>query len=219
MGGGAVEAHGLGQIDLADHHHIGAAEHRRVFERLVLPFAGRQQHHPQVFAQVVSGGADEIAHVLDQQPAQPRQGHAIGRQHRDTPLHHRRLQVAGLAGGDWHGGQTGSPQPLGIEIGGQVSHQHRHGAAIGPVPGQALQQGGLARTGGGEQVEHPHAGRVKAGAVGRRMGIVVLQEPPGDAYLAGFGLHPHGNPGGLGLAAGADAAHGGWGGGEPSATE
>ena len=60
--------------------------------------------------------------------------------------HHRRLQVAGLAGGDLHRRKPGSLQAAGVVVGGQIAHDHRQAGGIEAL-GQGFEQGGFARAG------------------------------------------------------------------------
>ena len=181
-----LKAHRRRQVGLADHHHIGANEGGGVFERLVLPFAHREQHQPPVLAEVVGGRADQVAHVLDQQQVEGGQGATAGLEGLDTAGHHRRIEVAGLAGGDRHRLQAGGPQAGRVVVGGQVAHQGRHGQRTGgPMAGQGLQQGGLPGPRRGEDVHHRHAGGGEALAVAVGLVVVLLQQPQAEGNLQG----------------------------------
>ena len=51
---------------------VGAVEDGRILERLVLALGDRQQHQPQILAEVVGGRADQVADVLDEQEVERR---------------------------------------------------------------------------------------------------------------------------------------------------
>ena len=170
QGQGAIEAHGLRQIDLADHHQISALEHGGVFEGLVFSFGHREEHQPLVLAQIKGGGTDEVAHIFNPQQIQGLQGMAGGRQGVEASVHHGGLQMAGLARGDLHGRQARLPQPAGVVVGGQIPHQGGQAQAGGSEGGQCLQQRGLAGSRGREKIHHPHAGLAEVlPVVGRQL--------------------------------------------------
>ena len=176
-----LEAHRRCQVGLADHHHVGATEGGGVLERLVLSLAHRQQHQPPVLAEVVGGRTDQIAHVLNQQQIEGGQGATASLERLDAAGHHRRIQVAGLTGGDRHRLQTGGPQAGSIVVGGQIPHQGRQGqGAGGAMAGQGLQQGGLTGARRGEDVHHPHPGGVEVAAVDLGLPVVVGQQPQAE---------------------------------------
>jgi len=141
----------IGQIGLADQHQIGAVKHRRILERLVLSFGGGHQHHPQALAQVVGGGADQIAHILDPEQIQIRQRQALRLQTIQGPAHLASLQMAALAGVDLQRRQAGGTQAAGVVVSGQIAHQHglmqRPTAALRQTPdtsdGRLAQEGSL----------------------------------------------------------------------------
>ena len=220
VGGGAIEVHRLGQVDLGDQHQIGSVEDRRVLEGLVLALGGGDQHHPQALAQVVGAGAHQVAHVLDHQQLQLLEGHALVLQAVQPLGHHRRLQVAGLAGGDRGGAQAGGLEAAGVVVGGQIAHDHRQALPVAATrrqaPGQGLQQGGLARAGGGEQVHCQHAGGREALAQGGGAGVVALQQGAVQRQGTGGSWRLRRELNGR-LSAGAVAAHGGTGGGHVQA--
>jgi hypothetical protein len=53
------------EVHFIDQHQLRRPEHERVFEGLVLPFGHRGDHHAAVLADLELGGADQVAHVLD----------------------------------------------------------------------------------------------------------------------------------------------------------
>ena len=191
-----------------------------VLERLVLALGHRDHHHPQAFAQVVGSGANQIADVFDHQQLQARQGDAVLLQRLNAPLHHPRLQVAGLACADLHRRQAGGPEAPGVVIGGQIAHDHGHGrpagrgaaarglgagsrlGAPGPITAEPLQQGGFAGAWPREQVHHGQLGRGEAAAIGGRLLVVAAQQalaqvqPPANGWLrsalAAAAIHTHG---------------------------
>ena len=113
-------------------------EHRRVFERLVLALGGRHQHEAQALAQVVGGGADQVADVLDPQQIQLRQRCLLRLEPIEGAAHLGGLQVAALAGVDLECRQAGGAEAAGVVVGGQIAHQRR--LAQGPFPAGAVQR-------------------------------------------------------------------------------
>ena len=90
------------EIDLREQHEIGLAEHHRVLERLVLALGHREHHDVGGLAEVVDGGADQVADVLDEEVVE-----LAPRQVVQRVVHHLRVEMARRAGRDRRGGDAG----------------------------------------------------------------------------------------------------------------
>ena len=185
-----VKLHRAEQVDLVDQHQIGAMETGGVLERLVLALGHRNHHHPQAFAQVVGGGANQVADIFNHQQLQGLQREACGLQLLHAPGDRASLQMAGLAGADLDCGQASSPEPPGVVVGGQIADDHGHRSAgagargvstrvrpgvAWPVAGQPLQQGGLAGARRRKQVHNRELRLGEAAAIGRCLLVVAAQ--------------------------------------------
>ena len=113
-----------------------------------------------VFAEVEGGGADQVADVLDQEEVGPVEVEGIER-----VQHHVRVEVATGPGVDLLDRGAGGGDPDRIVVGLLVPFDHRRGKAAGQVLQGPLQDGGLAGTGGADQVQHEHPLRAEQGTV------------------------------------------------------
>ena len=66
-GGREIEFDGFGQVHFGDDGNVGGVEDGWIFQRLVFAFGDRKQDQAEILAQIVGGGADQIADVLDEQ--------------------------------------------------------------------------------------------------------------------------------------------------------
>ena len=158
------------QVDLAEQHERGAPEHVRIFERLVLAFGYRQQHHLVRLAQVEGGGTYEIAHILYHQDAVPRRV-----QLRERVPDHMRIEMAALAGVDLHRARAGCADALGIVAGLLIAFDHADQVALAQRPYRLHQQRRLARPGTGDQIEREYAALGQGFAVVRGVTVVFCQ--------------------------------------------
>ena len=140
------------QIHLVQQHQPGVVEHLGVFERLVLPFGHGEHHHLVGLAKIKGSRADQVADVLDKQDIQLIQIKGLSGMH-----NHMGIQVAAGAGVDLLDRYAGGGDPTGVVIGLLITFDHGTAIVSGQVPQGALQQGGLAGTGGGDQVQHQDA--------------------------------------------------------------
>jgi len=120
---GEREAHRSGQVHLGQDGQVRRVEDRRVLERLVLALGHREEHDPQGLAEVVTGGADEVAHVLDEEHVEGGEVPAL-----EGRGHHGRLQVADRAGDDPADRRARTAQALRVTVGGEVADER------GPAP-------------------------------------------------------------------------------------
>ena len=91
----------------------------RVFERLVLAFGDAQQDGAGLFAQVVAGGADQVADVFEEQNLEVFDGPV-----RQGALHHAGIQMAGAAGSDLAHGEAETGQAARVVIGLDIAGEH-----------------------------------------------------------------------------------------------
>ena len=179
----AVEADRFGEIDLGDHGEVGAVEDGRILERLVLALGHRQQHDAQVLAEVVARRTDEVADVLDEEHVERREVPAVERR-----TDHPGFQVTHGPGGDLAHGRAAAAQPQGIVVGREVADQRgdpRAGAA--QVAEGSFEEGRLAGSRTGHQVDDEDAGGGIAAAQLAGQQVVLLQDPLAD--LNDSGLH------------------------------
>ncbi|MCY1359330.1 hypothetical protein D9M69_458940 [compost metagenome] len=179
------------QIGLVQDHELRSREHVGVLERLVFALGDREDGDLGRFAQVPHRGADQVAHVLDEEQAvrvvmvvivlmvMPVIVVVMAVQLRKGFAHHRRIQVAALAGVDLDRGCTGGADAVSVEAGLLVAFDHGHVQArrmgLERFDGGA-QQRGLARSRAGHEVERGHAVGFKVGPVLLRHAVVGAED-------------------------------------------
>lgn len=100
------------QIDLVQHHQPGSMEHIGIFERLVIAFGDRQNHHLGRLTQIETGGTHQITHVFNVEYAVTQLRQLLQRM-----ADHMGVKMAELAGIDLHRLGTGRPDTVGILVG------------------------------------------------------------------------------------------------------
>jgi len=112
------------QVDLRYYCRRRTGENAGILEGLVIPLGNGEQHDLEVLAQVVGGGADQIANIFDEkdiclQPALFELG-----------ADKSRVQVAGASGNNLPCRNTEPPEPIGISLRGNVPFNG--GESVGP---------------------------------------------------------------------------------------
>ena len=177
--GGVVVIARLGQVQFADDGDIRRLEHGRIFERLVFAFRHGQEHDAQVFAEVVGGGADEIPDVLDDEQVQARQIELLER-----AGYHLGFEMADGAGGDLHDRRAGFAQAAGVVVSGQVADDDGCFQASSERADSFAEEGGFARTGRRQDVQHQETVRLEHAAVAFGLTVVLIEDGPSDFDLA-----------------------------------
>ena len=114
----AVEADRFGDVGLGDDRDVRGVERERVLERFVLAFRYRQQNQPEILAQIVGGGTNEIAYIFDEQEIQFMKIPSLQRL-----LHHRGFQVTDRAGDDLLDRCLAASQALRVVFCSEISDQ------------------------------------------------------------------------------------------------
>ena len=111
------------------------------FSGLSSPSADAEHHHLGVFAEIVTGGANQIAHVLDEQQSELFDS---ATPHRYC-LHHARIQMAGARGGDLAHRISVPGEPDGVVFRLDIACEHGHARARRQHRESALEERRLAR--------------------------------------------------------------------------
>ena len=130
---------------------LAALKDRRVLDQFVVSFGDAQRDDPQVLAQVVAGGADQVADVLDPQRVDPAVLKAVC-----GGGDHAGVQVAHAVGIDLHDRHADLGHPLGIDLARDVAFDHGgRQPSLQPLE-QAFQQRRLAATRRTDQIDAVH---------------------------------------------------------------
>jgi hypothetical protein len=167
----SIEASGGCEISFGDDRYTGRVEHGWILQRLVLAFGHRQQHHPQILAQVVIRGTDEIPNILDDQQVE-----RVEIELCDRFGNHLGIEMANGAGGDLNHWNRGSPEFSRVIIRGEISDDHADTQASGKPGRRFAYQSGFASTWGGEDIQHEQLLFMKQRAVATGDRVVLLQE-------------------------------------------
>src|SRR5271165_5807250 len=136
------------QVNLGEQHQLGLEEDGRILERLVFAFGGAQQNDLCVFAEVVTGRANQVADVFDDQQVEVLQLPVF-----KMPADHLGVEVTGTAGGDLLHRKAELGQALGIVLGLQIAGKDGDASAFIHALEGPLQQGRLARAGCTDEVD------------------------------------------------------------------
>ena len=165
------------RLILGEDHGRRGAERERVLDRLVGALRHAEEHHPLVLAEGELRGADEVAHVLDEEEPAVRR-----RQARERVLDLVGVQVTGPAGLDLRDGDPEAGDASRVEIARLISlDAGARGAARAEGAEALLQQRRLARARRAHQVQAADAPAVEEAPVVRREAIVwrAAPSPPG----------------------------------------
>src|SRR5215208_1418317 len=109
-----IEVQMLQQIHFIDQHQIRGPEHKRVLQRLLLPFGNGVDHDPDVLTHPELRRTYQVPHVLDDKYV-----YVIEREFAEAGADHIRVQMA-LAAESWvgihlHQGDVEAGQPVGVQ--------------------------------------------------------------------------------------------------------
>jgi hypothetical protein len=93
---------------------------------LSLAFGDGEEHKPQVFAQIVAGGTNKVAHVFEEKEIQIFDAPAVER-----GAHHVGFEMTDGSGDDLTNGSAGARQPLRVVVRRQISDQRRDAMPAG----------------------------------------------------------------------------------------
>ena len=141
------------QVHFIDEDHIGALENGGIFQWLVVAVGNCGHGDAQMLAQIILGGADQIADVLHDDGIDAAQVQQI-----DGPADHIRLQVAGALGIELDR-PCAQPGQTGCILGSiQVALDDGDAGSFQRAAFQELfHQGGLSAAGGAQQMDHADA--------------------------------------------------------------
>ncbi|CDW93714.1 hypothetical protein THICB2_400015 [Thiomonas sp. CB2] len=167
------------EVDLVDQHDVRSVEHVWVFQRLVLALGHRENGHLVRLAEIEGRWTDQVAHILDEQHAS-----LLRVELGDGVADHVGVQVAALAGVDLHAAHAGGADAVGVERGFLVAFDYRQikfAAQGGEGTGK---QGGLARSGAGDEVQRQDAALPEKQPVVVSIAVVLAQDVLFDLHHA-----------------------------------
>src|SRR6185436_16779281 len=109
------------QIDLGDDRHIRRIDDRRILERFVLAFRNRKQDRAKILPEVITGRADEIAHVLDEQEIEWFREPIL-----HGPLNHGGIEVTDRSRRDLTHGSVAARQTRRVVVRSEIADQSAH---------------------------------------------------------------------------------------------
>ena len=122
------------QIGLGNHHGVGSLKDDRVLDEFVMPLGHAQDDHAEVFPQIETSGADQVAHVFDHQCVDLGQIEVLG-----SRGDHHGVKVACPVRVNLHYGHTQGVDPLGVDRPGNIPLDNRRSEAALEVVEQCLQ--------------------------------------------------------------------------------
>ena len=139
------------QIDFVQDHQLCFAKNAGILQGFVFALGDAEHDNFGVLAQVVAGGANQVADVFDQQQVQR---FTIVQPAGQLIFHHPRIQVAGTGGGNLSNGIAVASQTASIVVGLDVA-----GKNCGPYScrrrfERLFEQHGLARTRRADQIKY-----------------------------------------------------------------
>lgn len=146
---GHVKIHVGEEVHLVEKHDIGGMEHLGVLERLVLPLGYGEDHHLVVLPQVEGSWTDQVPHILDEEEVQVGEVEMI-----DGMADHVGIQVAAGTGVYLLHRNPGRRDPPGVVVSLLVTLNDGAPYFSRKVPQGPFQDGGLAGSGGADQVQH-----------------------------------------------------------------
>ena len=143
LGGGAVEFDGCSEVDFCDDREVGGVENGGVFAGFVFAFGDGEKDETEVFAEVVAGGADEVADVFDEEQVEVLEVPVF-----EGIVDHLCVEVAGGAGDDLLDGRSASSKSHGVVVGCEVSDESGDAEVMGAAHGERFfEEHGFARAG------------------------------------------------------------------------
>src|SRR6202007_1267647 len=100
------------KISLGKDHERSAMENTGILEGLVFPFGNAEQHDFRGLAEVVTGGANEIADIFHEEKAG-----SVKAQFGEMAVDHASVKMAGAAGDDLTNGKTEAGEAPSVVIG------------------------------------------------------------------------------------------------------
>jgi hypothetical protein len=157
----------LEQVGFAQNDKIGGAKYHRVFRRLVIPLGDTEQDHVSVLAEVEARRTHKIAHVFDEQQVESRQWQIMQRL-----MHEMRIKVTGGPCRDLQGRYAVCTNAGRIVVGFKITLDDRDAVSVAECHDRSLQQGRLASTRRGHEVDREDAMFVEVFAVVHRHAVV-----------------------------------------------
>src|SRR5437868_1499677 len=126
------------QVDLVQHQQFRFKEDRWILQRLVFPFRHAKHDDLCCFAEVVTRGTNEVAHVLDKEEVDLFE-FPVG----EMALNHPGIKVACAAGGDLLDWKAKAAQSIGIVLGLNVTGKDSVAFSSGKCFQSAFQKSGF----------------------------------------------------------------------------
>ena len=123
-----------------------------------------------VFPAVEFRGADQVAHVFDEENVE-----VFAVERLQGFADHAAVEVASAFGIDLYGLCAGSRHTAGVVVGLKVTFDHGHAEFSRKVVQRAFQKGRLAGTGGADEIEHESAATGEVGAKARGNAVIGFQ--------------------------------------------
>ena len=124
------------------------------FSGLSSPSVTDERDHVDGLAEVVDGGADEVADVLDEQIVELAPGKVVQR-----VVDHLGVEVTGRSGRDRLAPNARGPQPLGVVVGGEIAGERADAMPAAERARGRFEHRGLAGARRSHQVDRDHAAR------------------------------------------------------------
>lgn len=184
----------LEEIDFGEEEEVGFEEDGGVFEGFVVTFGDGEEDDFGVFAEVVAGGADEVADVFDKEDVD-----VVEVPVDEVALDHGAIEVAGAASGDLFDGVAVAGEAAGVVVGLDVAGEDGYAEARGLVAEgfeSLFKEGGFAGAGRRDEVEAEETGGLIKLAQAGRDSLVFAEDflLQGDLFGRGHRFLPPGRP-------------------------
>ena len=161
------------KIDLADDHQFSSLEHMRIFERLVVAFGDRENHHFRPFAKIEQSRTDEIANILDHEQRAESWPQAI-----EPAAYHVGFEVTAGSRINLHRRRAGRLDALGVIKRLLIALYNADWHLVLQIADGAFEQGGLAGAGRTYEIEGEDFTSFEPGAVTFGEPVVLVEDGP-----------------------------------------